>query len=402
VLPERILERLSDAGVESVKYEKVVPDRKEVVPGFLDDFKPEIVVLPSPVEDKEAFVLFTDIPGLDRVEKILLYELRSLLMPNLVVDVTHLISFKEERFGDKEVIDLSLALNQYRSVTNMRGRGFAEAFFSVSIDELKRGKRTGWASIRDLDNTPLPFFKGFELLSENDIHWFDGEGKNENVLILSPHYDDESIGCAGTINRHMRRGDHIVVLFMTDGSEGDPREENRELVSTIRKREAREAANDLGVKKLEFLNHPETMLKPGSPLKTKMRKIIKDIDPDVIYLPSFLENHVDHMELNRILYSLLKGRENGPIIRFFGLWTMIPANFLVDISEEYEEKVRAVNRYRSQITQVDYLSAVMSINRYWSVKYGDGKGYLEIYYSVGSAEYCSLIETLGLDREMFN
>ncbi len=402
---ERALRKLSGAGVDSARYERLMAGNAEAIRSLLADFAPEVVMIPSPVEDMTAFLSFSKLLVDDsrpaEPEEVFLYELRSPVLPNLVVDVTPFIPIKEGLSEDGKMLDLSMALNQYRSVTNMRGRGFTEAFFSVSAEELRSGGSAGWTSMGCLDNTPIPFFRGYELLDDENVEWFGDEEESGSVLILSPHYDDESIGCAGTILRHLRRGDDVAVVFMTDGSEGDPREDDREQVSAMRMREAMEAASGLGVERLEFLEEPETMLKPSREVIARLGKIIEDAVPDVIYLPSFLDNHVDHMELSRILYSVLKGGESGPEIRFFGLWTMIPANFLVDVSDVYEDKIKTVNRYRSQITQVDYLSAIMSMNRYWSARYGDGKGYLEIFYSVEASGYCSLIEALGLEREMF-
>jgi len=40
------------------------------------------------------------------------------------------------------------------------------------------------------------------------------------VLVLSPHPDDESIGCGGTLNKHVESGDDIFVLFLTSGEKG--------------------------------------------------------------------------------------------------------------------------------------------------------------------------------------
>lgn len=35
-----------------------------------------------------------------------------------------------------------------------------------------------------------------------------------NVLVIAPHQDDESIGCGGTIIKHVRDGGHLEIVFV--------------------------------------------------------------------------------------------------------------------------------------------------------------------------------------------
>ena len=387
-----------ELGVSSVRCEGIREGDQDKILSLMESFEPEIVILPSPLEDPGAFETIFGLPGDsslgEHLEVLLLSELRAPLLPDILVDVTETLGVKERLAGGGDALELSLALNQYRSATNMRGRGFAEGFHSLSPGCLTDLKNGGWHSLEALETGPIPFYRGFEAFAGSErATWKDSSGA-QKVLILSPHFDDESIGCGGTILRHVDSGDRVTVLFMTDGSEGCPEEDNRDLASAIRKSEAEAAADVLGVDRLEFLDEPETMLMIGARLLKKMKKMIDETDPDVIYLPSFLDNHIDHVELNRILYATLKGTSTSPEIRLFGLWTIIPPNLIVDITASIDRKIAAVNKYRSQIVQVDYLSVTLALNRYWSVRYGDKRGYLEVFYSAGRDEYLDLIETL--------
>ena len=40
---------------------------------------------------------------------------------------------------------------------------------------------------------------------------------HRRVLVIAPHPDDESIGCAGTLLRHKQSGASVTVLCVTDG-----------------------------------------------------------------------------------------------------------------------------------------------------------------------------------------
>ncbi|HXN05976.1 MAG TPA: PIG-L family deacetylase, partial [Nitrospiria bacterium] len=37
--------------------------------------------------------------------------------------------------------------------------------------------------------------------------------KGENILVIAPHIDDETIGCGGTLAKHAHSGKKVTVLF---------------------------------------------------------------------------------------------------------------------------------------------------------------------------------------------
>ena len=55
------------------------------------------------------------------------------------------------------------------------------------------------------------------------------------ILVLAPHPDDESIGCGGTLCRHVQQGDEVHVVFLTSGEKGG---HGRSEAATIQVREA--------------------------------------------------------------------------------------------------------------------------------------------------------------------
>ena len=130
------------------------------------------------------------------------------------------------------------------------------------------------------------------------------EGKR--ALVLSPHFDDDVIGCGGTLHKHILSGDEVTVIYFTDGRKGDPDFEDKRTLEMIRKEEARRATGILGIDDLIFLDEPETRLKANRGLLKILSEIFDRLTPDLVYLPSFLENHIDHLELNRIFFRLLR------------------------------------------------------------------------------------------------
>ena len=37
------------------------------------------------------------------------------------------------------------------------------------------------------------------------------------VLVIAAHPDDETLGCGGTVARHVEAGDRVKVIFVSDG-----------------------------------------------------------------------------------------------------------------------------------------------------------------------------------------
>ena len=184
------------------------------------------------------------------------------------------------------------------------------------------------------------------------------------VLVLSPHFDDETIGCGGTLFKHSRRGDEIKILFLTDGTKGTT-DLHRDLeLNEIRKRETENACSTLGIKNKVFWDIDETVFKcDGSTIK-KTIALLKDFQPDVILLPSILESHQHHVETNKILANSLRKTKITTSINMFEIWTPVPINHLIDISDVFDKKREALLKYESQLKIIGYLKGIEGLNSY--------------------------------------
>ena len=68
-------------------------------------------------------------------------------------------------------------------------------------------------------------------------------GDGASVLVVSPHPDDDVIGCGGTLARLAERGTPCTVAYVTDGSQSYPGSAAfaPERIARIREAEARQA-----------------------------------------------------------------------------------------------------------------------------------------------------------------
>ena len=84
-------------------------------------------------------------------------------------------------------------------------------------------KRLTRVLLRQFARAARPYLQSYGLLRTSKIFntsclvWEPGA---EKVMVLAPHMDDETIGCGGTLARHVRAGASVTVVFLTDGRHG--------------------------------------------------------------------------------------------------------------------------------------------------------------------------------------
>jgi LmbE family N-acetylglucosaminyl deacetylase len=184
-----------------------------------------------------------------------------------------------------------------------------------------------------------------------------------SLLVVSPHPDDETLCCAGAIQRVLAAGGHVSVVWITsgDGSELSmliveksllkPREKVRQLARK-RMMEARAATGLLGVdsKQQFFLGYPDGGIKklltdnrskeyharftgetrvpysealfPGHPytgesLERDFAALLDRVQPTLVLAPSLLDTHPDHEASGQLTINALTQRGELSKARFW-------------------------------------------------------------------------------------
>jgi LmbE family N-acetylglucosaminyl deacetylase/glycosyltransferase involved in cell wall biosynthesis len=198
------------------------------------------------------------------------------------------------------------------------------------------------------------------------------------VLVLAPHPDDETIGCGGTLVIHVRAGDPVKVVFLTNGSEGDSRGEfDRDQYVNIRQREARNACARLGVTDLEFWPYDDRSLAGSRGALRRLIDLFRAFCPDIVYGPSPLEFHPDHRAACILLCEALRSYSSDLDVAFYEIGQPIRVNVLVDITQVAELKGRAMDAYESQMKERPYKDITLSLDRYRSLTLGTDVMYAE-------------------------
>lgn len=214
-----------------------------------------------------------------------------------------------------------------------------------------------------------------------------------NVLVLSPHPDDDIFGCAGTMARHIEQGHRVRVVYLCSGDKGGKTGDRKKLTD-IRRDEAIRATENLGIDKsfLTFLNCPDEQLKPTRQRIEQLKSLLLDFSPDIVYLPSFLDNHPDHLNTNYLLKAAAVKKFK---IAAYEIWTPIIPNRLVDISKYIELKSAAISAHKSQLEQMDYRQAILGLNQYRAKMYSKKQmDYAEAFLFMSSKTYFDFLDKL--------
>lgn len=180
------------------------------------------------------------------------------------------------------------------------------------------------------------------------------------VLVLSAHPDDETLGCGGTIARLAARGDRVPLVVATDGDALLVSEGAQDLASR-RRTEAAVACRILGIDAPRFLGHPDRALDSAHDrLVDDLRGAVQTELPDVILLPWFGDANDDHRALSRALIEVPMPASTQ--IWGYEIWSPLPANRLVEISDVAESKRQALLAHGSD--ELLDLEAIMGLNRY--------------------------------------
>lgn len=168
------------------------------------------------------------------------------------------------------------------------------------------------------------------------LHYFSSEytkgDLKKSTIVFSPHFDDETLGCGGTIIKKKRAGADVKIVFMTDGSKSHRHLISEEKLKAIRKRESLTVSHLLGLTQndLFFLDFEETKLSEyvNSAL-TKVVEILLRQQPDEIFVPSRKEPplwSLDHLTTSKIVFlALQKSRKNATIYEYpIWLWYRQP------------------------------------------------------------------------------
>ena len=176
-----------------------------------------------------------------------------------------------------------------------------------------------------------------------------------DLLVFGPHPDDIEIGLGGTVARHAALGFRVGLCDLTAGEMGSN--------GTIDERlaEAEAAREVLGARWRVNLRWPDRRIGSDPAHGRSAAALIRETRPRTIAMPYWSDRHPDHVAASRTLSDavfdagLRRFDAGGDAWRpewvcYYFINDSAPPSFVVDVSDHYDTKRRALACHRSQFT----------------------------------------------------
>ena len=179
-----------------------------------------------------------------------------------------------------------------------------------------------------------------------------------DILAIAAHRDDVEQTCGGTLLKMAQRGQRTGILDLTQGELGTRG------TAEDRAREAADAARILGVSWRRALDIPDGRVENTWENRLKVASVIRETRPRVVILPYWKGRHPDHYTTSVLGYEACflaglakldagatKLAPHRPFkIIYATLYYDIRPTFVVNISEQFEQKFASILAYKSQFS----------------------------------------------------
>ena len=179
-----------------------------------------------------------------------------------------------------------------------------------------------------------------------------------DILAFAAHPDDAELACSGTLIKHIKQGYKVGIVDLTQGDQG-----TRGSID-IRTEEAADSARIMGLTARENLKMKDGFFSESDENLKRIIYAIRKYQPEIIFANAVSDRHPDHGRGSQIVSraNFLSGlirietEDNGVAqkpwrpknIYHYIQYRYIQPDFVVDISTEWETKLKAIKAFKSQ------------------------------------------------------
>lgn len=185
----------------------------------------------------------------------------------------------------------------------------------------------------------------------------------KRTLIIAPHPDDETFGCAGLIMQKLKNGSDVYVVFLTNGEKSLLTVPEAELKQK-RRESAIKASEFLGVSKNNIYwmdlpdgNIPRIGTSEFQNKRDSLLKIIYELEISEVHVTHYLDGWSDHIAAYELTIAALKKSNKDVDLYLYWVWTWyylgikkilslsLNKLFLLPIQPLFEKKKEALDIY---------------------------------------------------------
>ncbi|MGE6629553.1 bacillithiol biosynthesis deacetylase BshB1 [Bacillus sp. NPDC077027] len=192
-----------------------------------------------------------------------------------------------------------------------------------------------------------------------------------DILAFGAHSDDVEIGMGGSIAKYVKKGAHVGICDLTQA------ELSSNGTVETRKQEAEQAAAILGVSHRIQLTLSDRGLFITEEAIKEVVTVIRSYQPKMIFVPYHQDRHPDHGHAASLVEEAVfsagihkfEDKNKQPAHRVSHIYYyLINGNhrpdFVIDISDEMDQKVKSLNAYQSQFLKTDQSVDTPLVNGY--------------------------------------
>lgn len=187
-----------------------------------------------------------------------------------------------------------------------------------------------------------------------------------DILVFAAHPDDAELSCSGTIASHISKGYKCGIIDLTKGEMGT--RGNPEL----RMKEARKAADILGIHVRENLGFADIRFQNDWDHQIEVIKMIRKYQPEIVLANAVKDRHPDHAKAAELLQQ-----------SFFKSG-LLKIETTVDGSNQLPHRPKKLYHY----IQTDYIEPdfIVDISAYWKMKHASIMAFKSQFHDPESAE----------------
>lgn len=197
--------------------------------------------------------------------------------------------------------------------------------------------------------------------------------KQKTIVGVFAHPDDETFGPGGTLCKFAKEGNDVYIICATSGETATGIKDKK--LGKERREELKNSAKILGVKKIFFLDFQDGDLSNNlyHKIASKVEKILKELKPDILvtFEPHGVSGHIDHIVMSMVtqfLFPKIKSAKklmlycltfNRSILMKGKYFIHFPSGYIneeidevIDVSDIWQTKVKAMHEHKSQIKDV--------------------------------------------------
>jgi bacillithiol biosynthesis deacetylase BshB1 len=192
-----------------------------------------------------------------------------------------------------------------------------------------------------------------------------------DLLAIGPHPDDIEIGIGGIVAKHAALGHRVGLCDLTAGEMGSN--------GTVEERlaEAEAARGVLGAVWRVNLRLPDRAIGGNRDHERAVASLVRRARPKVVALPYWSDRHPDHVAASHLLtegvfsaglrrYSADGEAWKPESVCYYFINDSAPPSFVIDVSDQYEIKRRALSCHASQFqpSQADAVATRLTSARF--------------------------------------